>query len=153
MTECVHMNTHICACGNQKTTSGSLNRHRLPFLSFWDRLSHCPWCHLAGEMGLPGSSGEHPFSATLAYDWALSPAHLLASPVFLLHIQGRQCLAVLSSVFPALGTELRSTLLLCTAFFSVLWIIMHVYEWWSIPLPSLGLPQMHTQESNKQTES
>lgn len=33
------MNTHICACGNQKTTSRSLNRHRLPFLSFWDRLS------------------------------------------------------------------------------------------------------------------
>lgn len=49
------MNTHICMCGKQMTTSGSLNRHRPPFLSFGDGVSHCPWCHPVGKMGLPVS--------------------------------------------------------------------------------------------------
>lgn len=92
--------------------------------------------------------------------WA--PGSLLSLPVQHLrdcapappqHTQGRHCLAVCTSASQALGTELQSTLVLVTFFFSVLWIIIHVNEWLSIPLPSLGLPQMHMQEINKQKEN
>lgn len=150
MYECVHVSTHAYTRGQQKTTSSSLNRHRPPFyFLFWDRVSHSP----VREIGLPVSSGgllilllQH------VNDWVPSPAvHWL--PQSLPWHLGRQCLAAFTSLSQALGTDLWSTLVLPTFFFSVLWIIMPVNEWLSNPLPSLGLSQMHVEEINKQKEN
>lgn len=150
MKGCVHMNTHICMCGNQKTT-----------LARWTDTVHLFFLLETVSLIVLGviQLGRWACQWALGSLLSLPLQHLtelsqsLASPVLLLHTQERQCLAVLPSVSQALGTELRSTLLPLIFFFSVLWIIMLMYEWLSIPLPSLGLPQMHTQERNKQTEN